>query len=270
MDYTKYNRANDYEWLYENYVTLKKSTNELAKELGYKSANSIRQSLIRNEIPIRGRSESHRIKRVDNVIINHEVIEGTLLGDGYMNGKKHNTSDTCPSIRKKNKNIDHLKYVCDLLVSNGIVYSGTRYLKKTGKEYPQHLFFSTRSDKLIPYYNRWYPEYNGYKKVVPEDINITPNVLLHWFLDDGSTSYCGDKKNPMIIFCSESFTKDENQMLCDKINIPFSLGAKISPTNSGTGWRVRIPGNRCNDFFNILGMCPVKSLEYKWKLSRLN
>lgn len=269
MDYTKYNLVNNKDWLYEQYITLKKSAKQIAKEVGYKSSNSIRQSLIRNNIPIRSYSSAQRINHIDNIKIDIEVLDGTLLGDGYLSGRKKSNSDICPSFNKKNKFLDHVEYIRDILLPNVEIKTGYRFLKKTGKEYVSHMVYSNRTEKLIPFYDRWYPEWNNFKKVVPEDITITPTVLLHWFLDDGSTTYCGNKKNPMIIFCSESFTEEENQLLCDKINQSFDLGAKLAPCNSGTKWRVRIPQNRCNDFFNIIGKCPVPSLKYKWKLSKI-
>jgi len=51
---------------------------------------------------------------------------------------------------------------------------------------------------------------------VPYDINITPTVLLHWFMDDGSTTQRRkDSKTKQIIttFCTESFSYADNCLL---------------------------------------------------------
>ena len=48
--------------------------------------------------------------------------------------------------------------------------------------------------ELLPIYRDWYPESSGYKKIKPRNIEIDKAALLHWFLDDGSTSF-SSKRN---------------------------------------------------------------------------
>lgn len=68
------------------------------------------------------------------------------------------------------------------------------------------------------------------------------------------------------MFCSESFTKEDQQILCDKINEKFDLVARTVKVKGGTGWRISIPQSKSNEFFNIIGPPPVQSLAYKWKI----
>jgi len=39
----------------------------------------------------------------------------------------------------------------------------------------------------------------------------------------------------------------------------------VRKANSGTGWRIYIPQSQVEMFYEIIGDCPVSSMEYKWK-----
>jgi len=121
---------------------------------------------------------------------------------------------------------------------------------------------------LKPLYKKWYPKSNDYKKVIPEDVDISPVSLLNWFMDDG-TSYQRRKnsktKQIVIVLCSECFTKKNQQMIVDKINKEYGLGFKVVAYSHGTRWRIRLPQSQTSLFYEIIGPCPVPSMEYKWK-----
>ena len=72
--------------------------------------------------------------------------------------------------------------------------------------------FQTPVDKrLKDEYDRWYPNWNNFKKIVPDGLELTPKILLHWFLDDGTTSWRKQKrsKSVRLTFCSESFSYED-------------------------------------------------------------
>jgi hypothetical protein len=128
---------------------------------------------------------------------------------------------------------------------------------------------------LDNYYKRWYPKSNGYKKIVPPDIQITPMVLLHWFMDDGS-SYIRIRKDYKqnwqhkirqikITMSCESFSKEDQELLSKKIRDRFHLNFSTHRCNSGTGWRLVLSQPHVPLFYDIIGVCPVPSLQYKWK-----
>ena len=91
-------------------------------------------------------------------------------------------------------------------------------------------------------------------------------------MDDGSTSYRYRKenKNPytnevVCSFSSESFSREDQERLCSQMKKKFSLNPQMSPTQWGTGWRIRIRQAEVQDFLKVIGPCPVKSMQYKWK-----
>lgn len=279
----KYNLLNNKEWLEEKYLKDKLSTVEISKIVKSKSGNSVRQALIRNSIVLRDRSESATCKRIDDGFLiskdNESVFNGCMLGDaGLYKSNKHN--NRCyVGFYKKNIHLEHINYVGSLLFNKPFENMVKLEISKEG-----HKCFVMRSlshKELIPYYEKWYPVFSGYKKVVPTDLKIDETVLLHWFLDDGCSYYSKkskeyEKKNwkmrklqVKIVFCSQSFTKEDQQILCDKINDKFQLGAKLTSTNSGTGWIIKISQKNANKFFDILGNTPVNKFAYKWKRSEI-
>jgi len=87
-------------------------------------------------------------------------------------------------------------------------------------------------------------------------------------MDDGS-SYQRRKSNKTkqitITLCTECFTKENQQMLVDKINKEYGFKCTVVVSNDGTGWRIRLPQSQTALFYDIIGKCPVPSMEYKWK-----
>lgn len=57
---------------------------------------------------------------------------------------------------------------------------------------------------LFDIYSLWYP---NNKKIVPQNLVLTPNILLHWYLGDGSLSFGS------FYISTQSFTKEENLFL---------------------------------------------------------
>jgi hypothetical protein len=116
---------------------------------------------------------------------------------------------------------------------------------------------------LVPYYEKWYPKLNKYKKSVPKDISLDEISLLHWFLDDGWSSYV---KNHIVVgICSQSFSQDDQLRLCGELWNKFGIKATVNHCNSGTKYFIYIWRHYVKLFFDTIGKPPVKSLAYKWK-----
>jgi hypothetical protein len=267
---SKYPLLDNKEWLYSKYIQEYLGFRAICKLVGAQSTNSVRQSLIKHSIPIRTIGDGIRINRVDDgFIINKEVIEGCLLGDGFLCKWNKKNDNSFPYFAKRNKYYDHIIYVSRILFGNKWKERTKENDEKSlGK---RHVVFTLRSlsNKLLQsFYKRWYPEWNNYKKVIPDDIDITPTLLLHWFLDDGN-SYQRRKnsstKQIVITLCSECFNKDDQQMIVEKINYIFGLVCTLKKVNYGTGYQIRIPQSQASLFYDIIGPCPVPSMKYKWK-----
>lgn len=262
---SKYPLLNDKKWLCEKYLDQKLNPNEICKLVGAKNANSVTEALTKFNISIRDRDEL-RSRKGFSVLCN-DVIEGGLLGDGFLRRWNRNSERSYATFCKRNKFLDHIELVAKSLFKNFTEYIKPEIKEYNGKEFVYYLFMSRAYKSLVEYDKRWYPKENNFKKQVPRDLVLTPKMMLHWFLDDGSTSWRKDRKTlPVnLVFCSESFTLDDQMFLCEQLH-KFKLDAKITTTNSGTGYRVKIAARSVPLFFEIIGLPPVKNLAYKWKL----
>lgn len=277
----RYPQLNNKDWLVEQYIDKKISINQIAKTMGCKASNSVRQALIRFEIPLRNYREAQIVNRIDDFIINQEVIDGTLLGDASLN-KHSKTSDvSAPYYIKKSKWEEYSLHIGNFLSKSktpNITYESYELEYKYRTSHVEYTTLRTESsDLLFPFYERWYPASNNYKKVVPSDLKLTPTSILYWFLDDGSTSY--RKRNYQnswtqnvsqvrLTFCSESFTKDENEFLSQQIN-GFGISSRVIKSQWGSNWRIMVNQKSVNDFFDLIDECPIDCMQYKWKRSEL-
>lgn len=57
----------------------------------------------------------------------------------------------------------------------------------------------------------------------------------------------------------------DQEFLAKQMFDKFGLNAKVCRAQTGTGWRIHLPQSQAQDFFKIIGPCPVPSLAYKWK-----
>ena len=290
----RYDQLNDCGWLYDKYITEGLSTNEIARLVNVKTPNSVRQALQRAGIEVRSVSDGLTYKRVnglpysrtkavdihaDNFVLDESVVCGGLLGDaGFRIHNKH-SDFSYPSFYRKNKYRDHVEFVAKLLGDTygaRITEDKSRRLVAGGKIYGPYYVFRTLCHKeLLPLYRKWYPEGSGFKKVIPSDIEINETVLLHWFLDDGSSSrrtrkypshWKQRKQQVKIVFCSESFTKEDQEVLCEKVAAKFPLTPRLQKVQWGAGYRIGLPQSETKQFFGIIGPPPVPSLAYKWKI----
>lgn len=222
----KYDQLNNEQWLRQQYEVMGKGTTQIAREIGAATGNSVRQALLRFGISIRNRSEAQTLGNDDVFIFDKDVILGSLLGDAGLR-KSSNTTLTVPYFYKRNKYRDHV----ELIASKLYLRDWTTRIKPekrtlNGKDLHYWLFTTPALSSLAGIYNDWYP--NG-KKVIPENIEPTPLMLHHWFLDDGS-SYLRQRKTRQVVITlsSQCFSKDNQQMLCDKVNAKWVLGMLLN------------------------------------------
>ena len=83
-------------------------------------------------------------------------------------------------------------------------------------------FDTASSVQLFNIWIDWYRRSNSKnKKIVPRNFDLTPNILLHWYLDDGYMS------GQDIALCSQAFTVEENKYLIDTL-LSKGIKCKIS------------------------------------------
>ncbi len=267
----KYPQLNDSVWLHQKYVVEKLSTIQIAKIIGAKSENSVRQFLIKTGIPTRNLREAIIINsKDDHFKINHDFIEGGLLGDAGLRMYNKESSICKPYFYKKNKFYDHLAWVAENIFSENHLDNITEeYRNINGKDLKYFILRSLSHDELLPYFIRWYPASSGYKKRIPADVNISPTSLLNCFMDDGS-SYNRIRNNKTTNqtyarISLQGFPKEDLIMLIEKIYKEYNLKISLHKCGDGFGNELEITQGNIKHFYEIIGHCPIDSLQYKWK-----
>lgn len=264
----KYPLLNNKLWLYQKYVNEKLSTKKITKLVGAKTPNSVRQALIRHNIKVRTISDGLTVTRSDDFILDSEVIEGSLLGDGHMFTYNKHSDFSYPYFAKKNIGYDHILFVAKFLFPNTAkdrikIENGINPFN--GNPITYYKISSLVRKELKPYYKRWYPKSTGFKKIVPRDLKMTKNVLLNWFMDDGCTIYVNNKKSIDCKFCAMGFTRQDQEFLIDLVIKKFNLKLTIRKAESGSKSDIYAPSSQVKKLLDIIGPCPVPSMEYKWK-----
>lgn len=260
------------EWLYNIYWIEKNQLKTISKKYGF-SPITIRKYLKIHDIKIRSKGEAKLLHRKSDgfSLINQPVLEGCLLGDGSLRLQRNRNF---PYFEKKNKYLEHINYVANQLFfpNNGDRINQNKCL--VGKEYRvYHRLTSLAYPELVPLYNEWYPEQNDYKKCVPKNLTLTPQTILHWFLDDGCARYCyGHGKmytnRRRICFATMCFSEEDNIFLCDQLKKLFSINAYVERVKAGTGFSIDLRADAVNTFYDVIGTCPEPlklCMSNKWK-----
>ena len=125
--------------------------------------------------------------------------------------------------------------------------------RRTGRVY-RCSEFRTLSDPIFGLLRRrWYRD--GIK-AVPSDLKVSREFVLHWFLCDGACST--NRRGAQLMFCTDGFSLEGVDHLRGLL---ASVGVETSLCE---GPRIRVRQNSVNRFFDYVGECPVRCLEYKW------
>lgn len=100
--------------------------------------------------------------------------------------------------------------------------------------------------------SRWYP--NG-RKVVPRDLQLSPECVLNWFLCDGSCS--PTRGSAQLMLCTDAFPADDLDFLRGLLS-----GVGVEANTCGP--RLRVRQNSVARFYDYIGPCPVTCFAYKW------
>lgn len=288
--HSSWEQLNDRSWLENMYLVDKKSTTQMADLIGNNcTASSVLKALERHQISSRTKSQGQREYYGNQGLIFNDytmgIITGGLLGDASLTKTTDagGTSYSKVSICK-----EYLIYELERL-SNGFIKNGGNLISSRkggfcsfrGKAYKtqESYWFRTYSyPELSAIYSSWYRgAYNKKTKIIPSDIILTKETLLHWFIDDGY-SYVVQRKysNPKwnhsqirIYFCTQSFQLQELELLCEKIKKQFDLTLKPRyhkrKTSNGSGYELELSLKDVDRFYSIIGACPIEYFDYKWK-----
>lgn len=145
---------------------------------------------------------------------------------------------------------NHIKQIFE---SNGIILSSLITNSKI-VQYPSVNLTSKNSAQIAYLYKNWYPK--G-KKIVPRNIRITPTVLFHWFIGDGSYN------DTEISFSTHSFSYNDVDYLVNLLSNEFGINSHWREEKSNSNNQPFLVIGRKKDrktFFRYLECVNQKSL----------
>lgn len=193
----------------------------------------------------------------ENVLFNNEQISfliGTLLGDGSIDNKgylKFGHSDA---------QIEYLQLKSELF--NGRIHNKRVSGSYKGKTYYAYNMHCARNSQIDILRDVFYID--GKKSVRNVLDRIDEKALAFWYADDGTISDNGNGHH--VIFCTESFDEDENEMLVEMLQNRFGIEAKVyrhRTASDSTKSRIRILARSQDKFFELISQYIIPSLEYK-------
>lgn len=189
-------------------------------------------------------------------------IDGLLLGDGGLNSTSNLTAryfQKCIYIewlQKIQEDFESFGIQCKIGSGNG-GYSNSDYYTLWTLSYVE--FYEMR--------NRWYSwfdedgwEYEKIQKVVPENIELTPECVANWYLGDGSISKHTYANSYQLKLSTQGFTRTDVDCLVNKLRFGLDVNAYNVKRNTIliTEW-ASIAG-----FLNYIRDCRVSCYDYKF------
>ncbi|UBF22951.1 LAGLIDADG endonuclease [Haloarcula virus HVTV-2] len=173
-----------------------------------------------------------------------DILTGILMSDGHID-----RSGT-PLLVLKTTNdryLNHLKKQFGVLSNEPYLYK-----EKSGRANDMYNW-TTKSHVQLKELGQWY---SSGKKTWPEDISLTPTVLKHLFIGDGSYSKHGSNDHISISIANERQNTEKVEGYFENVDLP----TPSNWTEHGAHWNVE----DSETLWEYMGE-PLPGYEYKWK-----
>lgn len=181
--------------------------------------------------------ESRRIEAPPFTNVQNDIIVGSLLGDGSLHKLYKNSNSSFSKTQSKNR-FDYLQWHYDVLQPYSASVQETFSKEKliggkkgvilerqaVEKYHCGYRYQTVNHPNWTVLRNEWYPDGT---KIVPTNLTLNPLRIAIWFFDDGTNSL----SHRTAIFCTQSFTIEEVEFLCHKLEM-FNLKSKIFTVTS--------------------------------------
>jgi hypothetical protein len=162
-----------------------------------------------------------------------QILNGLMLGDGsIVFPHKKRSGHPRLSITRQIQDKDYLFWQYEIFKN----FYGTPpkynkfYHNKVDKYYENFACRTKTGQVFTDYYNKWYL---NKKKIVPQDLELTPLTILIWFLDDGCV--VKSSENGLTIkFSTDGFTKSDTNHLA--VLLESFIHEKINVYKNGSGF----------------------------------
>lgn len=176
--------------------------------------------------------------------VQQQVVLGCILGDGYMRKKTHAHLQITHSFEQREYVDWKYKILENLVNSKPSTYKGNS--SRVG-----YRFFTKSLPELTGYYNQFYPRD---RKLISEEVDLSPLSLAVWYMDDGSKSY------KTCYFNTQSFDLTSQQNL---INSLKKVDIKSTLNKDKKYYRIRIATESAGKLFKSINPFVIESMHYK-------
>jgi len=186
----------------------------------------------------------------------NSILTGHLLGDGSLQ-KNNNSYKRNYYFNMTSKYKEYLEWIINSsssLFSGRPIWNFSTFDNRTNKTYYWFGMKSLTSKKLTTLRAKWYPQ--GIKEI-PLDLKLDKISLLRWFMDDGSKATNGGN-----YLATDGCRKEEIEFI--KTIVKRDLSLETSLHKNGSHFRLYFNKAQSNNFYKLLGPCPVNSFNYKW------
>lgn len=200
-----------------------------------------------------------------------EIIVGLMMGDGSIQTNDYGN----PLLQANMVSENYLKFIDDEfgIFGNGVSLKHTaeesaKVARDSGfspnadeKNYSDMYYWSSmRHPELYEFYS-WY---SSGEKVWPENINLTPTTLKHWYCGDGSLSTHGSHKNIRISMTNELDNKDKIDSMFKRSSIPKPSNYIRNERDDGrVDYSITFTKEQSDKLLEYMGE-PLPDFEYKW------
>lgn len=200
-----------------------------------------------------------------------EIITGMLMGDGSINRSNNGN----PFIQSNMISPNYLEYVDDQfgIFGKGVSLSCTaaesaKWSRDSG--FDPEACEENYSD-LYTWWSMAHPElqefaewYSTGKKVWPDNIELTPTVLKHWYCGDGSYNSGGRSNRIEIGMSNEINNTDKINLMFEDVRLPSPSNYDISKRKDGSmNCIAQFQNETSHELWEYMGE-PLPDFEYKW------
>ncbi|HAI22383.1 TPA: hypothetical protein DCL92_01105 [Candidatus Collierbacteria bacterium] len=172
------------------------------------------------------------------------LIEGCLLGDGYMRCKTNAHLQITHSIKQK----DYVDWKYENL--SEFILTPPKSYKGNGTRIGYRFF--TRS---LPVFTNYFLRFYKKQKIIPKDLNLTALTLAVWYMDDGS------KSGRSCYLNTQKFTSVDQEFLIRLLQKKYNLQARRDKDKKY--FRLRFTFEDSQKFVRIVEPYILPSMRYK-------
>lgn len=180
----------------------------------------------------------------------HQVLLGTLMGDGYFRNSK------CYGLGHGVYQMDYCYHVAECLHPFVASFGDKDTGGSTEKSFE---FWTYRHDVFTPYFERFYPDGTGKKRFTSDTVpDLDERGLAYWYMDDGKWSNHGAR------LCVGSISDKEGGILIDLLHNRFGLGCTFQCHDlKKQNHTIYILANSRRAFFELINPHVIPSMRYK-------